>query len=258
MRPSFDPTRPCSVEYCCGGLARLHRIGVLLGVVRALAVRAPVALVVARGRVIHDDALVDIAVGDEQLVGLRLDVEVGRSAQVIGIVAALVHARLADGEQVLALLRELHHVHAVARAHPDEAVVVDVDAVLLVEPRVALTGAAPGPQHLALGIQLQHRRRRDAAVGDGRLHRRADLLRREARRHVDHPQVVAVVHEQPADVAEDPVVRERRRPRGIDLVDRQLVGGGRSRAGFAFAPCAAAATAGATRPAGPRWCVHAS
>ena len=91
----------------------------------------------------------------------------------IRIVAALVHARLTDGQHVLAVLRELHDVHAVARAHPHEAVVVDVDAVLLVEPRVALAGPAPGSQHLALGVQLQHRRRRDAAVGLWRIRVRA-------------------------------------------------------------------------------------
>jgi hypothetical protein len=59
--------------------------------------------VLAGSGVVHHHALVDVAVGDEDLVRLRLHVEVGRAAQVIGIVAALVHARLADGEHVLAV-----------------------------------------------------------------------------------------------------------------------------------------------------------
>ena len=49
---------------------------------------------------------------------------------------------------------------------------------------------------------------------------------------MDHPEVIAIVDEQAADVAEDPVVRQRRRPRRIDLVDRQLVGGRRPRGGL--------------------------
>jgi hypothetical protein len=120
-----------------------------------------VPLVLAGRGVVDHDTLVDVAVGDEDLVGLGLDVKVGRPAQVIGIVAALVDARLTDGQHVLAVLRELHHVHAVARAHPHEAVVVDVDAMLLVEPRVAVAGPAPGSQHLAFRVQLQARAERE-------------------------------------------------------------------------------------------------
>ena len=238
MRPSLEPTRPCSVEDLLRRTRRIHRILVLLRVVRTLAVRAPMPFVLASRGVVHHHTLVDVAVGDEDLVGLRVDVEVRRPAEVIGIVAPLVDARLTDGEHVLAVLRELHHVHAVARAHPHEAVVVDVDAVLLVEPRVAVTGwgPAPGAQHLALRVEFQHRRRGNAAVGDRRLDGCPDLLRSEARRHVDHPQVVPIVHEQPADVAQDPVVRQRRWPRGIDLVDRQPLGRWRPGVGLGVCP----------------------
>jgi hypothetical protein len=155
---------------------------------------------------------------------------------VIGIVAALVDARLADGQHVLAVLRELHHVHAVARARPDEAVVVDVNAVLLVEPGVAVAWSSPGPPQLALGIQLEHRGRREAAVGNRRFDGCADLVRREARWHVDHPEVIVIVDEQPADVAQDPVVRQRRWPRRIDLVDRQPLGCRRRGVGLGVRP----------------------
>ena len=226
MRPSFEPTRPCNVEYLLRWVAHAHRILILFGVVRHLAVGTPVALVGAGGGVVDDHALVDVAVGDEDLVRLRLDVEVRGAAQVVGIVAALVHPGRADRQHVLAILGELHHVVAVARARPHEAVVIDIDAVLLVVPGVAVAGPAPRAQDLAVGIEFEDGWRGEAAVGNRRLHGGADFLRREARWHVDHPEVIAVVHEQAADVAEDPVVRQRRRPRGIDLVDRQPIGRG--------------------------------
>ena len=106
---------------------------------------------------------------------------------------------------------------------------VNVDAMFLVEPGVPVAGPAPGSQHFALRVQLEHRRCGNAAVGNRRLDGGADLLRREARRHVNHPQAIAVVHEQSADIAQDPIVRQRRRPRGIDLVDREPVGRWRPR-----------------------------
>ena len=73
------------------------------------------------------------------------------------IVAAHVHAGLTDGENVAAVPRELHHVESVARAEPDETVVIEVDPVLLVKPGIALARTAPGLQDVALGIQLENR-----------------------------------------------------------------------------------------------------
>ncbi len=217
-------------------VSRIHRIHILRSVVGTPAVRAPMPFVLASRGVVHNDALVDVTIRDEDLVGLRVDVEVCGPAEVSGIVAPLVDARLTDGEHVLAVLGELHHVHAVARAHPHEAVVVDVDAVLLVEPRIPVAGPAPGSQHLALCVQLQYRRSGNAAISDGRLDGCANFLWREAGWHVDHPQVVLVVHEQSTNVPENPVVRQRRRPRGIDFVDRQPLGRWRPRVGLGVRP----------------------
>ena len=203
---------------------RVHRIGVPLGIVRPLAVGAPMTLVGARRGIEYDHALVDVAVGNEQLIGLGLDVEIRRPAQVRRVVASLVHARLADRHHVLAVLRELHDVHAVARAHPHKAVMVDVDAVLLTEPGVTGAGPTPRLHEFPFCVQFEHGRRREAAIGNGRFGRRADLLLREARRHVNNPEVIAVVDEQPADVPPGPVVGQRRRPAGVDHVNWQSLG----------------------------------
>ncbi len=124
---------------------------------------------------------------------------------------------------MLAVLRELHHVKPIARARPDEPVVIDVDPVLGVIPGVALARATPGSENLTLRIELENWRCRKAAIGDRWLHRGSDLLRREARRHVDHPEVIVVVDEQPSDVPQDPVVRKRRWPGWIHLVDGKII-----------------------------------
>ena len=74
-----------------------HRLRVeLLRVVRLLAVGAPVPQVLAGRAVEDDDAAVAIAVGDEDLVGLRIDPDAGRTAEQRRVVAAGVLVVLAD------------------------------------------------------------------------------------------------------------------------------------------------------------------
>ena len=79
---------------------------------RACAVGAPVAFVRAGLGVEHDDALVAVAVGDIQLVGLRIDEDLSRQPEILGVVAAIARAGLADLHQEFSILRELHD-HAV-------------------------------------------------------------------------------------------------------------------------------------------------
>ena len=62
------------------------------------------AFVGARSDVADDHAPVDVAVGDEDLVRLRLDVEVRGSTQMVGIVAALVHPGRANRQHLRAIL----------------------------------------------------------------------------------------------------------------------------------------------------------
>ena len=77
---------PCTVENCLFGTVGI--VGRLLRVVRRLAVRAPVAQVLAGRAVEHDDAAIAIAVGDEHFVGLRIDPDAGRTAEQRRVVAA--------------------------------------------------------------------------------------------------------------------------------------------------------------------------
>ena len=145
------------------------RIG-LVG--RPLAVGAPVPLVGAGRGVEHDDAVIAVAVRRRRAsLAARIDPDVGRLAELGGVVVALARTGLAD----------LHHELAVAGELQDEAVVLVVAAEpdeALVDRRGCRAPAwasrsparpAPGLHHVALGIELDHRRRRHAALRARRL-----------------------------------------------------------------------------------------
>ena len=161
------------------------------------------------------DAPVAVSIRDEEFVRTWLHEEICRAAQMSRIVAAHVDAGLTDGENVLAVPGELHHVESIARAEPDEAVVIDIDPVLLIKPGIALARTAPGLEDVALGIQFENRGCGKTTIGDRWILCGPDLLTGQARRHVNHPEVVVFVNEEPSDVAEDPVVGKGRRPRRV-------------------------------------------
>ena len=64
-------------------------------------------LYLPRLRVEYDDAVIAVAVGDVQLIGLGVDKHFGRSLEVFDIVAAFALAGVADLHQELPALREL-------------------------------------------------------------------------------------------------------------------------------------------------------
>src|SRR4029077_14263751 len=206
----------------------VHRVGELrrnrvvhgqLLVARPVAVRAPVALVRPGRRIEHDHALVAVAVGDVELVRYGVDLHVRGTTELRGRVAAFARARVPDLHQELALGRELDDlvVLGVVAADPDVALLIDVDAVLVLEPLVALSRPAPGVQHAAVGVELDDRGRGDAALRAFRLERSAFLLVDQRSRAVDDPHMVARVDGDAGDLAEDPVVGQRLGPGSVDL-----------------------------------------
>ena len=222
-------------------LLRRRRLGLVrteVGVVRLVAVGAPVAFELSGIGVDDRHALVQVAVGEIRLVGRRVDEDLGDAAERDRIVAAAGVGRLAilhrtqagvglaDLQEELAGAAELEHLR-IARpvaADPHVALVIDGDAVIRRRPLVAGAGTAPVSDQLAVGIELEHRRRRTAAlVGQLRLERLL-LVRQRRRAAMDHPDVVALVHRDADRRAEHPVVRQRLRPVGIDLEVRRLHG----------------------------------
>ena len=182
------------------------------------------ALVGAGCRVEHDHAVIAVAVGDIEFVVGRVDDHVGRAAEPSGVVAAGQFARAADLLHELAVARELQDLAVLVlgiAADPDEVVVVDENAMLVGGPFVALTGAAPGLHDIAGLIELDDRRRRDAAAHARR--RSAALLAIGQRAGAVHdPDMILRVDIDAADLADDPIVRQRLRPSGVDLELRRL------------------------------------
>jgi hypothetical protein len=194
--------------------------------------------------VVDDHAPVLVAVGHVDLAGCSVDFHAGGLAQPRRVGAAGLRPDLADLQHEAAVAREFQHlpvVLAVAR-DPDESPGIDVDAVLVAGPVVAGAGPSPRAQHAAGGVELQHRRRRHAALRLRRIERGAGFVLGQAARTLQHPDVIVGVDRHAAHLAEDPVVRQRSRPRRIDMK-----GGRRGRRGAASRGCGGAAADGRHR-----------
>ena len=81
-------------ELLCRRRGRI--VGTEVGVVRPIAIGAPIALHLAGVGVDHRHALVEIAVGDVGLVGLGIDPNLRDAAEILEIIAARVLAGDAD------------------------------------------------------------------------------------------------------------------------------------------------------------------
>ena len=190
-----------------------------------LAEGAPGPLERAGVGVEHDDAVIAVAVGDEQLVGARQHPRVRGAMHVRGVGVALALVALADLQDELAVERELqervvgHRLQAgdaggraVVAADPDEALVVDVDAVLALGPFEAVARAAPGLDEIAGGVEHHDRRR---GLGG--------ILGLQRARTVQHIDIVLRVDGDAGGVAELPL-RRHLRPGRIDRERRDGAG----------------------------------
>src|SRR5579871_5376816 len=112
----------------------------LLVVVGRLAGAAPVPLVGERGSVVHDDAAIAVAVGDVEFVGALVDGDFRRPAELARVVAVGARRDLADLAEIFAVEGELQNGAVIVgiAADPDEAALVDLDAVLAPDPFVAV------------------------------------------------------------------------------------------------------------------------
>src|SRR5207302_885831 len=122
-----------------------------------LAECAPHPLEFATVCIKNRDAVISVTVGHEQFVGLRIDPFIRRPMQILRVGIALTLIAMANLHDELAVLRKLQELvignrleswqaigGARISADPDEALVVDMDAVLTLGPFVAVAVAAPG------------------------------------------------------------------------------------------------------------------
>ena len=94
-------------------------VGAEVRVVGFVAVSAPMPFVFAGVGVEHDHAMVAVAIGDVQLVGLRIDESLGRQPDIFDIVAAFAVGGLADLQQEFSVLRELQDLVVVEAVDAD-------------------------------------------------------------------------------------------------------------------------------------------
>src|SRR6185503_2271496 len=136
-------------------------------------------------------------------------------------------AELLDERAVGLELQDVAVVAAVA-ANPDVALRVRRDAVVRFRPfiRRARLRAAPRAHQVAFLIELEHRRRGQAALGLGRVGEGVNLLRLErAGAAMNDVDVILLVDADADDVAHHPVIRERLRPHRVDFEARRLRAG---------------------------------
>src|SRR6266704_34850 len=94
------------------GRRRIRIVCAKVCVIGLVAVRAPMALVFAGVRVVDDDAVVTVTVGNVDFIRILIDEDLCRPPQVFDVVTAFAGANLADLHQELSILSELHD-HAV-------------------------------------------------------------------------------------------------------------------------------------------------
>ena len=233
VRPVADVHEPVVRRLgAVDGIAELLRglvAGVIetdVGVVRLVAVGSPIPLQLAGVHVDDGDALVAVSIGDVRFVGVRVEGDLGHSAEVLGIVAAPARAGTTDLHQERPIPGEFQDVGVITAVAADPQVihVVHGDPVVRRRPVVTVTGATPRADEVALLIELEDVRRRNAALTRGRIRHRTDLRDLVERvLPMNDPDVVLGIDRHADDPAEDPVVRQRLRPQRIHLEHRHTV-----------------------------------
>src|SRR6516225_8484191 len=151
---------------------------------------------------------------------------------------------MTDLHQELAVLRELQD-HVVVEAasagdlclvatpsrapavapNPHVAFVIDRDSVIRGWPIVTFSGPAPAPDEISFLIELQNGRSSRAALRYGRVRRGVQFAALERALPMNDPDVVLTVDRHADGHAEEPVIRQRLRPKGIDFKHRRLNSG---------------------------------
>ena len=176
--------------------------------------------------------MIAVAISYEQFVRRRMDPLICRPVQIrrVGITLALVAAT--DLHDELAVLRKLqqlvigdrpHSGQAIRRtidsAQPDEALVINMEAVFSFWPFKAIARTAPGFDEIACRIEHDDRRCSHPS-----------LIGRERPRTVQDPYVVLRIGGNAGWIAEFPFCRHRR-PRAVYLEYRQAAALRRGRLG---------------------------
>src|SRR5262245_49232965 len=179
----------------------------------------------------HNDPIIEITVCDVDLICFGIDLGIGRAPETVQIVAVGLWSGLANLQDELSGSGEfqiLTVVLAIA-ADPYETRRVDRDAVLVLRPVVALARTAPGPDQIAVGIELHYRRRRPAAFRLRRIERERFLVVGKRAWALNHPDMILSVYGDAGRLSHDPIVRQRLGPGRVDREARDVFGAGCTR-----------------------------
>ena len=180
------------------------------------------ALVPAAVRIDDDDAPIAVSVRDVGFIRPGIDEHVRRPPEVLLVVAATLLPRPANLKNELAGRRELQDlaVLVVVAADPDVALVVDAEAVFPKRPVITLARPAPRIHECAVRAELEHGRRRDAACAERGIQRRGLEVDIDAALAVQNEDMIAGVDGETDRRSENPAIRQRLRPEGIDFERR--------------------------------------
>jgi hypothetical protein len=123
---------------------------------------------------------------------------------------------LADLHQKLAFTGELENaaeVFAGNAAHPHIPFAIDIDAMFGLRPIVAAARAAPGANYFTARLELDHGRRRNAALGPWRIRGRHLLIGVNRSRAMNYQDVALGCNGQPAHLTDGPFVGQLAGPR---------------------------------------------
>src|SRR6267378_2626488 len=130
-----------------------------------------------------------------------------------------------DLHHKLPILFELQNMPVGRRtpSDPNVSSLVYINSVLVLRPIKSFARSAPGMEQMSLLVEFQDGRRSNAAIGTRRRKRSADFIHRVRGGPLQNPDVVLPVHSQPADLPNDPVVRQLLRPERVHAILRRLL-----------------------------------
>src|SRR5713101_4590257 len=205
-----------------GGVIR--RRWVVVDLAQRDAVAAPAALISAGIHVVHQDALVEEPVRDEDLAGIFIEIESSDSGRKDGgLLVILLHLRrrylgpaMPEVPQKFSVAIELDDAVAGRGArYPYVALPIDAQRLEPAGPTWDVIGASPSFENVAVGIELQDLRSEHAAFAARRLGGRAQLIGPRIGLAIQHPDVIVLIHIDVDDLLHAPLVRQRLGPEGI-------------------------------------------
>src|ERR1041385_2006998 len=173
-------------------------------------------LIGSRLSVEYDDSVVQVSIRHVELVFFLINGETRRTANILRIVASSVFSAGADLHEEFSIACEFQNLVILRprTGEPNVVLRININTVLQLRPLISLSRTAPCRDKISFGIEFKHGWR--SAV------RRAYFIRLKGRGTVDNPHVILGIEGHTCNCANQPVIRQRLRPEGINFEMRSL------------------------------------